>query len=626
MKLKCGQERPCRNCQKRGLVCISKPLKPSACEHCQIKKIRCDRQRPCENCLKAKLNCEPEYPQTPGNSVPEAFQTPPDPISTLLELGNTPRDPTADILDLGMFDFDAYSLFSWSFPTSSPELNFPDLLENHGLVFDDFDRSRLLHHLRNVPNDIVGTLPSPAQLTCITRQYFQHLALLAPWLHVPSFNVRHCPILLLLLILAVGDVFSPEKSMERWARKAFYYLLPFEIENYEKSGEELPITLVQAINMCVSELVFSGDARRIAQATRYRAVLSNASRQLQIEENNDDESIMGDDAGGWLAWINRETRRRTLMHLYLTDTSISLHLGIAPVLRPADLRIPLPCSNDVWFASTNSQWQELVELENLARRGEPRLYFNNLLSLIMNDSPALVAQCRGIMDLTAIAIALQELITMARRLSEADAGSKYLMKKSRDALDAWRTSWQSMPQRTTKPQYLALMSSWCSAELYLGAPDFVLKMVYRISTENDISRLLRQFVETANARVAHLSADQFNDILGACGAALCHVETLADFTTRDDVISTIRASIFASVVASIFLGGLCLWFSLRVIRIRGRSNPASEERVLSRLKTALASIQWKAQPTDLTEMAFTVLLGNLLEETRVWGESRLLSS
>jgi hypothetical protein len=514
-----------------------------------------------------------------------------------------------------LFDFDAFALLERNFPTfSSASINL-DISNNHAIIFDEFDRSRLKYHLKDIPVEMNPPLPPPAQLTVIIRQYFEYISPISPMIHISSFSLRSCSIELLLLLLAVGDVYSTEKTVERWARTAAAYLLQKKVEQFEESGKPLSLETVQALNMHVTELAYSGNPQKIALSIRYRICLVGACRDLLQQDANE----TAEDDECWLSWIARETRRRTLVHSYTTDSIISLHLSQPPMLRLSELRIPLPCSNETWFAKSQSQWQELRLLES---HNQTELCCNQVLSALLRDAQLVMSHCRERMDLAAIAIAVFELIAITRRLMEAEGGegigSRYLMKKSRESLDAWKSTWESTIH-LTKAQYLALTSSWCNAELALSAPDFILKMVNELSMGNDVAMLVEKFLHEADKQAATLDAENFNYVLNACAAALFHIETIAEFTSFDDCIYTLRASVSPIVLASIFLGGLCLWYSMRVIRIRGRSNPAAEGKVVSRFRKALSSISWGPQPLSCTDDAFIFLIGHLLEQTQVWG-------
>jgi hypothetical protein len=80
---------------------------------------------------------------------------------------------------------------------------------------------------------------------------------------------------------------------------------------------------------------------------------------------------------------------------------------------------------------------------------------------------------------------------------------------------------------------------------------------------NDVSTRVDKFLHEADKQP--VDAEHFNYVLNACASALFHTETIAEFRGFDDCIYTLRPSVSPIVLASIFLGGLCLWFSMQVI-------------------------------------------------------------
>jgi hypothetical protein len=533
-----------------------------------------------------------------------------------------------DAMDLTCFDFDLFSLLNNPDPSfffdETPKFRLP---ENHSLIFDDFDRARLILSLRPVPGDSKDDLPSSARLTEILRQYFQNIAPLAPIPHIPSFNVRACPPLFLLHILGIGDKYSEQRTIDKWARKAAQHLLRIEIENHENNSEPLSIPIIQATSINVLELAYSGDSRKMLQAAHYRVTLANACRRLQEEE--DDIEMDTDDEAGWILWVQRETRRRTLMQVYLNDTSVSMHHGLTPVLRISELNVPLPSSNELWYAESHEKWRAVRLSEKQLQRGKTPLRFCHILSDILHNDGKLLSQRNEIIDLMAASLGVQEVISLTRRLMEVDGRDNVwfssLMQKLQSALKTWKSSWQAKEQTVTRAQFIALMSSWCTAELYLSAPKFILEMVYKVSTTKDIIRLTQTFMASAEDALLHLDNSAFNNLITAATAALLQVETLSEFTSMDDCISSIRAAVYPNVIGSLFLGGLCLWFSVRVIRRNGRGYSSIEDGIIQRLRNAVASIPWDGTFApivgEVADISITGLLGELLLKTRVWGMS-----
>jgi len=537
------------------------------------------------------------------------------------------EDGIPDTIDLSCFDFDLFSILNNPDPIfffdETPHFELP---ENHSLIFDDFDRSRLLLSLKNVPADSKGDLPSSARLTEILRQYFVNTASLAPIPHIPSFDVRACPPLFLLHILGIGDKYSEHRTIDKWARRAAHHLLRIEIEKHENTSEPLSIPIIQATSINVLELAYSGDSRKMLQAAHYRVTLANACRRLQEEEDDDTEIVETDDEAGWILWIQRETRRRTLMQVYLNDTSVSMHHGLTPVLRISELNVPLPSSNELWYAESHEKWRAVRMSEKQLQREKTPLRFSQILSDILHNDGKLLSQRNEIIDLMAASLGVQEVISLTRRLMEVDGRDNEwfssLMYKLRSALKTWKTSWQAKEQSVTRAHFIALMSSWCTAELYLSAPKFILEMVYKVSTTKDVPRLMDSFIVSSESTLAQMDTATFNNLVTAATAALLQVETLSEFISIDHCSSTIRAAVYPNVIGSLFLGGLCLWFSVRVIRRNGRGHSSIADGIILRLRNAVASIQWAGASEIGGDVSITGILGDLLLKTGVWGESQ----
>jgi hypothetical protein len=545
-------------------------------------------------------------------------------IDSLVE--NDSREHVA--FDLSAFELDSFPSVTPFWPDPSfhtpPTAPFISALsENPGVTFDDFDRSRLIHDLLSVPLNCRGDLPTSSQLTTILRQYFQYVDPYTPMIHVPSFSVKLMPTPYLLLLLAIGDVYSSQQTLERWARKAFQYLVREEIDRFENSGTDLPLTTVQALSMWISELAYSGDEKKMLMAAHCRLTVAHACRALR------EESIVagpdGDDAAGWIAWVRRETIRRTLLVIYRTETGISMYQGVPPMLSVSELRVPLPDSDELWYADSHLKWQQIRE-RRLIGTG-PSLRFDQVLSDLMHTGGDSISRCDGMVGLHVVAVGLQELILMARRLREVDGGerdvSSSLFSKSREVLEAWKTSWQASDRTTstTKAQYIAVMSTWCCAELSLTAPDYLLRMGYRVATAKDIFSVMESFLKESDENLATMDGYTFNNLMIAAAAALYHVEVISEFECFSDCLDTMRATVYPNVIASFFIGGLCLWYCTRVLEQIGRYVPDTRNQILPRLKTAVEAIKWQNDSPETEKKSATFLLGDLLLKTKVWGMS-----
>jgi hypothetical protein len=545
------------------------------------------------------------------------------------QASHSPFDNNSALFDISAFDIDPFAsmLPFWPDPLLLTPVNDPAYSESNQLsriAFDDFDRSRLIHDLQDVPEHLKGHLPPPFHLTTLLRQYFTHVNPMLPFIHPASFSVQGCPTLYLILLLAIGDVYSAEKTVDPWARKTFRYLMRNAIDEYENSNQEFPITSIQALNMWVSELTYASDPTTILLANHCRVTLAHICQQLQAEEDRETKfnSPGYGDETSWVIWIKRETRRRTLMSIYLTETSASMYLGAAPMLKLSELRVPLPESNEIWCADTYGQWQQL-------RQRSPQegtvLYFHEILAQLLETGEDMISQCSGVVGLHVVAVGLQEMIEMARKVrglnGQGHGCSAFLMRKSREGLEAWKASWQTNQLSATKAQYIAIMSAWCCAELSLTAPDFLLSMVYRASTTKDPRALMAEFLSAADRELREMDLDKFNNLMTAAAASLFHVEAISEFNCLDDCISALRSAVYPNVTTSVFVGAVCLWFSLKAVKHLGRTMPAGERREISpRLLKAMGNIRWGGQSIGREDSSITGFLGELLKRIQLWSE------
>jgi hypothetical protein len=163
------------------------------------------------------------------------------------------------------------------------------------------------------------------------------------------------------------------------------------------------------------------------------------------------------------------------------------------------------------------------------------------------------------------------------------------------------------------------MSTWCCAELSLTAPDYLLRMGYRVATAKNVPALMEQFLKESDENLTTMDGYTFNNLMIAAAAALYHVEVISEFECLSDCLDTMRATVYPNVIASFFVGGLCLWYSTRVLEQIGRYVPDTRNQILPRLKTAVEAIRWQTESHSTEKRSVTFLLGDLLMKTKVWG-------
>jgi hypothetical protein len=120
-----------------------------------------------------------------------------------------------------------------------------------------------------------------------------------------SFSVKTYPPLFLLLLSCHRRCVLGASNSRTVGAKVFQISLRLEVEKYENSEEDLPVTTIQALNMWIYELVYarSNESKAMLQATHSRVTLSYAAQQLQREEELYPARREGIDEAAWISWI-----------------------------------------------------------------------------------------------------------------------------------------------------------------------------------------------------------------------------------------------------------------------------------------------------------------------------------
>ncbi|KAF8865705.1 hypothetical protein BDZ45DRAFT_684227 [Acephala macrosclerotiorum] len=84
------------------------------------------------------------------------------------------------------------------------------------------------------------------------------------------------------------------------------------------------------------------------------APVGNAS--LLVPSPNDSDAVL---ESKWRKWVERESFKRLVLHLFIHDTHASIGLQKPPLMSLTEIKFPLPCSRALWHASTAQDWRHL---------------------------------------------------------------------------------------------------------------------------------------------------------------------------------------------------------------------------------------------------------------------------
>ncbi|RYP39858.1 hypothetical protein DL767_001977 [Monosporascus sp. MG133] len=333
-------------------------------------------------------------------------------------------------------------------------------------------RSRLAIYLSSF-RDVVDAdfrLPSRHALTRYLTSYFQGFHLHMPFIHAQTWRLLETPVEVTLALATVGAQYSFEHRVsERLFRAAKTILLKRLIRETGKIGPKTTAILslhdlsdivkaldtVRALVVLMAYATWERKENFVAEAFSLQTILVRVLQDIGLEEeqeqDNTAESTSVKDA--WLAWVRRESIRRSKLIAFTFLHTHSVAYNVYPVLRSNEIHLRLPCPTGEWKALTAAQWQ--------LARGESRkeqLKFQDALSLLLRHS-----DCAAPLDPIPTPLGnyvllhgLLQRIHIVRDLSlpimdqSASLPAEEVNKLER-GLRSWTSGWQQAPESSLDP-------------------------------------------------------------------------------------------------------------------------------------------------------------------------------
>ncbi|KAF1808149.1 hypothetical protein P152DRAFT_254083 [Eremomyces bilateralis CBS 781.70] len=217
-----------------------------------------------------------------------------------------------------------------------------------------------------------ANLPSIEAFDCFTQLYFEYFHPIFPLLHKPSFDPRNAPWQLVLATATIGFRYSKvpyaatgSNALQELLRRS----LASAIEGDNSHARELWFTqalLLGSVGMTYSgnrrllEIAESGRNASITQCRRKGVLRRMPTRVLNLDSITEKQSYQEE----WQQWIEDESRRRLGFCTFLIDAQNELYFDAVPYLSLAELELLLPCSEDLWAASSPEWWRNLYLQHN----------------------------------------------------------------------------------------------------------------------------------------------------------------------------------------------------------------------------------------------------------------------
>ncbi|KAJ5642882.1 uncharacterized protein N7484_005389 [Penicillium longicatenatum] len=217
-------------------------------------------------------------------------------------------------------------------------------------------------------NRIMKSFPSTELLDGLIQQFFDNQSRnVDSFIHAPTFrpSAEHASILAALA--ASGAVHSPIHTIRKLGYALLEVVRLYMPTKYEKDNiatRDLRTSQTYALTIDIG--VWSGNRRKTEIAESFSQPLITMLRRglrfrrsvyttiIPLAEDTDD--IL---ERKWHEWIEQESFKRLVYHLFLHDSQTAVTLNVNPLISYADLELPLPAARSLWEAKTAGEWRQL---------------------------------------------------------------------------------------------------------------------------------------------------------------------------------------------------------------------------------------------------------------------------
>ena len=353
------------------------------------------------------------------NNIPMLVPSPPGPEPThnpkvfnvdlpKLEPDGTPRPeekpllgtphnspPTSDGLDIDMRE----SRISQNKKRRLADLvsSWPEMKDNPGRR----SRGDILMGDSNDPTHVL----SLHMLKTYIASYWTHIHQQMPILHRPTYNPETCPDLLLLAMMCIGatclERTHPIEVTQNCAELSFFIAYHIRWEVF-KDAEFRPTaklwTFQTMLLLELFEKMYSTrtlhERAHIHHATtltvmRRGSSLIGRSATESMEDSDDPTRTPPGPDGSintsgqntpdafWNRWITAEATRRVAFAAFVIDSTHATLFSHSAVMSPHDLKLPLPCDEALWSATSSAEVQR-VEASLSANGFQPATFMDGL--------------------------------------------------------------------------------------------------------------------------------------------------------------------------------------------------------------------------------------------------------
>ncbi|KAF2967667.1 hypothetical protein GQX73_g5900 [Xylaria multiplex] len=207
------------------------------------------------------------------------------------------------------------------------------------------------------------------------RYYWDIVSPRLPIVHQPTFSPSRCPIHLLLVMIALGAAQihgqSPTGEHEEYKALANLIITSIRLEILGEKGAVPPVDLWVAQALLLVEFyekMYS--TRKLHERGHiYHVVTLNFLRRgspligkAGLESPPDEQNGVDpgtDDRTWWVRWAETEAMHRVVFAAFMMDVVHAAMFGHASDMAPHEIRLPLPCDEALWSATSHENMRQL---------------------------------------------------------------------------------------------------------------------------------------------------------------------------------------------------------------------------------------------------------------------------
>ncbi|KAK5000649.1 hypothetical protein LTR66_000561, partial [Elasticomyces elasticus] len=229
---------------------------------------------------------------------------------------------------------------------------------------------------------IVAAFPSLELLNILLQYYLTSTSCNAQsWLHMSTLSLDSMRPELLTVLIAAGAVMTPDTSIRKLGyalQEALRTYIPSRWEEDNSGTRDLQMLQAYGLNLEIG--LWSGNSRKIELAESFLQPLVTMLRRggkfrhsaytVSGPHAQDHGPVLEEK---WKLWIEQEQYVRLVFRTFQHDAQMSMALLTSPLISYAELLLPLPDVQDLWFATSADSWKAMCLSRSGAFNKRPTL-------------------------------------------------------------------------------------------------------------------------------------------------------------------------------------------------------------------------------------------------------------